>query len=250
MPKVVRIKSQLKQEKNKSFLSVALSLVFSILFAGLGLGMLVAIFLKKSTLHILVPVIFIVLGLVGFVAFVIFKKKYSILQSGVRGEETTLKILRKLPKEYTVLTNPVILNRGVTMELDFVVICKNGVFIVESKNYRGIVSGKTSKTYWKQIKHGKNNKVYEKEVSNPAKQSFRQKRRLEELFRDLKITATIYPVLYFVDNRTELKIQDDANLNVAIINNEESLLEFIQNTKGREKVSSEELAKIIRQFKR
>lgn len=250
MPKVVRIKSQLKQEKNKSFLSVALSLVFSILFAGLGLGMLVAILLKKSTLHISFPVIFIVLGLVGFVVFVIFKKKYSILQSGVRGEETTLKILRKLPKEYTVLTNPVILNRGITMELDFVVICKNGVFIVESKNYRGIVSGKTSKTYWKQIKHGKNNKVYEKEVSNPAKQSFRQKRRLEELFRDLKITATIYPVLYFVDNRTELKIQDDANLNVAIINNEESLLEFIQNTKGREKVSSEELAKIIRQFKR
>ena len=250
MPKVVKIKSQLKQEKNKSFLSVALSLVLSILFAGLGLGMLVAIFLKKFTLHISVPVIFIVLGLVGFVAFVIFKKKYSILQSGVRGEETTLKILRKLPKEYTVLTNPVILNRGVTMELDFVVICKNGVFIVESKNYRGIVSGKTSKTYWKRIKHGKNNKVYEKEVSNPAKQSFRQKRRLEELFRDLKITATIYPVLYFVDNRTELKIQDDANLNVAIINNEESLLEFIQNTKGREKVSSEELAKIIRQFKR
>ena len=250
MPKVVKIKSQLKQEKNKSFLSVALSLVFSILLAGLGFGMLVAILLKKSTLHISVPVIFIVLGLVGFVAFVIFKKKYSILQSGVRGEETTLKVLRKLPKEYTVLTNPVILNRGVTMELDFVVICKNGVFIVESKNYRGIVSGKTSKTYWKQIKHGKNNKVYEKEVSNPAKQSFRQKRRLEELFRDLKITATIYPVLYFVDDRTELKIQDDANLNVAIINNEESLLEFIQNTKGREKVSSDELAKIIRQFKR
>lgn len=250
MPKVVKIKSQLKQEKNKSFLRVILSLLLSILFAGLGFGILVTILLKKSTLHILVPVIFIVLAFVGFVLFFVFKKKYDILQSGVRGEETTLKILRKLPKEFTVLTNPVILNRGVTMELDFVVICKNGVFIVESKNYRGIVSGKTSKTYWKQIKYGKNNKVYEKEVSNSAKQSFRQKRRLEELFMDLRITANVYPVLYFVDSRTELKIQDDANLNIAIINKEESLLEFIQNTKGREKVSSEELAKIIRQFKR
>lgn len=250
MPKVVKIKSQLKQEKNKSFLRVVVSLFLALAFAGLGLGILFAILLKKSTLHISIPVILIVLAFVGLIAFIVFKKKYDILQSGVRGEETTLKILRKLPKEFTVLTNPVILNRGVTMELDFVVICKNGVFIIESKNYRGIVSGKTSKTYWKQIKHGKNNKVYEKEVSNPAKQSFRQKRRLEELFRDLKITASIYPVLYFVDSRTELKIHDDANLNVAIINNEESLLDFIQNTKGREKVSSEELAKIIRQFKR
>lgn len=250
MPKVVKIKSQLKQEKNKSFLRVVLFFLLALLLAGLGFGLLIAILLKKATLHISVPIICMVLAVVGLVASLVFKKKYDVLQSGVRGEETTLKILRKLPKEFTVLTNPVILNRGVTMELDFVVVSKNGVFIVESKNYRGIVSGRTSKTCWKQVKHGKNNKIYEKEVPNPAKQSFRQKRRLEELFRDLKITANIYSILYFVDSRTELKIQDDANLNVAIINNENSLLDFIQNTKGREKVSSEELAKIIRQFKR
>jgi hypothetical protein len=221
-----------------------------LVFAGLGLALFVAILIKKSTFHISIPVICMVLAFVGLVVFLVLKKEYNILKSGVHGEETTLKLLRKLPKEFTVLTNPVILNRGVTMELDFVVVSKNGVFIVESKNYRGIVSGRTSKTYWKQIKHGKNNKIYEKEVPNPAKQSFRQKRRLEELFRDLKITANIYPILYFVDSRTELKIQDDANLNVAIIDNEDSLLDFIQSTKGREKVSSEELAKIIRQFKR
>lgn len=250
MPKVVKIKSQLKQEKNKSFLRVVLSLFAALLFAVLGLVTLFAVLLKRSTLHISISVIFIVLAFIGFIVFLVFKKKYDILQSGVRGEETTLKILRKLPKEYTVLTNPVIYNRGATNELDFVVICKNGVFIVESKNYRGIVYGKTSNSSWKQVKYGKNGKTYEKVVSNPAKQSFRQKRRLEELFRDLRITATVYPVLYFVDDRTELKIQDDANLNVAIISDENTLLQFIQNTKGREKVSSDELAKIIRQFKR
>ncbi len=250
MPKVVKIKSQLKKEKNKEFIKVSFSFLFVLLFAGIGFGMLFAILLKKSTVHISIPVIFIVLGLIGFVSFVIFKKKYNILQSGVHGEEITLKILRKLPKDFTVLTNPVILNRGITMELDFVVVSKNGVFIVESKNYRGIVYGKTSNSNWKQVKHGKNGKTYEKLVSNPAKQSFRQKRRLEELFRDLKISANVYSILYFVDDRTELKIQDDANLNIAIINNEDSLLDFIENTKGREKVSSEELTKIIRQFKR
>ena len=65
----------------------------------------------------------------------------------------------------------------------------------------------------------------------------------------MKISASIIPVLYFVDSRTELKIQDDANLNVTIINNEEYLIDFIKKTKGKDKVSSEELAKIIRQFK-
>lgn len=250
MSKIVKIKSQLKQNKNKAFLNVALAFILALACAGAGLGMIVAILLKKSTIHIAVPVVLLVLALILVVVFLVFRKRYGILQSGVRGEETTLKILQKLPKEFTVLTNPVILNRGVTMELDFVVIGKNGVFIVESKNHRGIISGNTSKPSWKQVKHGKNDKVYEKEIKNPVKQSYRQCRRMEELFKDFDITANVYPILYFVDNRTELKILDDAEMNVAIFNREEPMLDYIQNTKGRETVSSNELAKIIRFFKR
>lgn len=250
MSKVVKIKSQLKQNKNKAFLKVALTFLLAVACAGSGLGMLVAILLKKTTIHIAFPVILLGSAIALAVAFLVFRKKYGILQAGVRGEETTLKILQKLPKEFTILTNPVILNRGITMELDFVVVGKNGVFIVESKNHRGIITGKTSKPNWKQVKHGKNDKVYEKEITNPVKQSYRQCRRMEELFKDFDITATVYPVLYFVDSRTELKIHDDADLNVAIFSKEESLLNYIQNTKGRETVSSNELAKIIRFFKR
>ncbi len=250
MSKVVKIKSQLKQDKNKAFLQVATAFILAISLAGTCFGISVAILLKKSTINVAVPIILLVLALVALVVFLIFRKKYNILQSGVRGEETTLKILQKLPKEFMVLTNPVILNRGVTMELDFVAIGKNGVFIIESKNYRGILDGKTSKPNWKQIKHGKNDKVYEKQISNPVKQSYRQCKRMEELFKDFDITANVYPILYFVDNRTELKITDDANLNVPIFNSEESLLHYIQNTKGRETVSEKELAKIIRFFKK
>lgn len=250
MSKVVKIKSQLKQNKNKAFLKVALAFVLVLVCAVFGFGLLISILLKKSTLHIAIPVILLILALACMIAFIIFRKRYGILQAGVRGEETTLNILKKLPKEFTVLTNPVILNRGITMELDFVVVGKNGVFIVESKNHRGIISGKTSKPTWKQVKHGKNDKVYEKEISNPVKQSHRQSRRMEELFRDFDISANVYPVLYFVDSRTELKIIDDSDMNVAIFNNEEQMLNYIQNTKGRETVSSNELAKIVRFFKR
>lgn len=250
MSKVVKIKSQLKKNKNKAFFKVALTFLLALSCMGTGLGVLVAILLKKATIHIAIPVILLASALVFGIVFLVFRKKYDILQSGVRGEETTLKILQKLPKEFTILSNPVILNRGITMELDFVVVGKNGVFIVESKNHRGIITGKTSKANWRQVKHGKNDKVYEKDIANPVKQSYRQCRRMEELFKDFDITANVYPILYFVDSRTELKIHDDADLNVAIFNKEESLLNYIQNTKGRETVSSNELAKIIRFFKR
>ncbi len=212
--------------------------------------MLVAILFERSTFHIAIPVVLLLFALIFIIVFLVYRKKYDILQAGVRGENATLKILKRLPKDFTVLTNPVILNRGITMELDFLVIGKNAVFIVETKNHRGILSGKTSNANWKQIKHGKNGKVYEKEISNPIKQSYRQSKRMAELFRDFDISATVYPVLYFVDNRTELKIIDDADLNVAVFNDEESMLDYIEHTKGKGTVSENELTKIKHIFKK
>ncbi len=250
MSRVVKIKSALKQNKNKALLKTALFALLTLAFLGLDAGMLVAILTEKSKLHIAFPIILFVVALVMLICFFVFRKKYNILLSGVKGENNTLEILKKLPKDFTIITNPVILNRGVTLELDFVVIGKNGVFIVESKNYRGIISGKTSKPNWKQIKHGKNDKVYEKEVGNPVKQAHRQGRRMLEMFRDFDITADIYPIVYFVDSRTELKIQDDADVGVAVFNKEKQLLDYIVKTSGKQTVNSTELTKIIRFFKR
>lgn len=250
MSRVVKIKSELKQNKNKAFLKMVLFALLTLVFFGLGVGMLVAILTEKSKMHIAFPIILFVIALGLLICFFVFRKRYNILLSGVRGESDTLEILKKLPKNFTIITNPVILNRGVTLELDFVVIGKNGVFIVESKNYRGIISGKTSSAKWKQIKHGKNDRVYEKEVGNPVKQAHRQGRRMLEMFRDFDITADIFPVVYFVDNRSELKIQDDAETGVAVFNEEKQLLDYIVNSAGKQTVSNAELTKIIRFFKK
>ena len=250
MPKVVKIKSQLKQNKNKTFLITVFLMLSALCFLAVSSGLFVAILFQKITLHIAFPVVFLVVSLTLFFAFFIYQRKFEILKAGVRGENSTLDILKKLPREYTIISNPVILNRGVSLELDFVVIGKNGVFIVESKNHRGIISGKTSKSIWKQVKYGKNDRVYEKEINNPVKQSFRQSRKMLELFKDFDITADIYPILFFADSRAELRITDDANIDVSIFKDETELLEFIQTTKGRKTVSKEELAKIIHLFKR
>lgn len=250
MAKVVKIKSQLKTNKNKAWLYTAFAIFFEFLFLGLGLGLLIAILLKKMVLPLFFPIIFLCIALVLFIISIVNRKKFSILRSGVDGEKAVLDILKELPKDYTVITNPVIHNRGAVNELDFVVIGKNGVFIVEAKNYRGIISGKTSQKTWKQIKHGKNDKVYEKEVKNPVKQAYRQGRRMLEVFSDCNIKADIYPIVYFVDSRSDIKIIDDADTNVAVINKENILIDYIVNSDGRHTVSSSELNKIIRFFKK
>ena len=249
MAKTVRIKSELKTNKNKAFWHTAFALFFTFIFASVGVVMLYAILIENLTLHIAFPCMFLALSLVLYYVYITKKKEYEVLNSGVKGEQQTFEILKKLPKDFTVITNPVLHNRGSVNELDFVVIGRNGVFVVESKNYRGIITGKTSAQNWKQIKHGKN-KTYEKEVKNPAKQAYRQGRRMAEMFVDVGISADIFPILYFVDNRSELKITDDAEINVAIINSENDLLDFIMKSKGKHIVDESESAEIIRFFKK
>lgn len=249
MAKIVRIKSELKFNKNKAFWHMAFALFFTITFFGVGVGMLFTILLNKSDLHLAFPGMFLGLSFILFALFVIAKHNYDILNAGVKGEQQTYEILKKLPKEFTVITNPVLHNRGSVNELDFVIIGTNGVFVVETKNYRGIITGNTSAQSWKQIKHGKN-KTYEKEVKNPAKQSYRQGRRMHEMFIDFGISADVFPILYFVDSRSELKITDDAEINVAILNSENDLLDFIMKTKGKHIVDESERSEIIRFFKK
>ena len=249
MAKLVRIKSELKTNKNKAFWHMMFALFFTLTFTGLGVGMLFAILLGKSDLNIAFPSMFFGIAFILFALFLITKHNYGILNAGVKGEQQTYEILKQLPKDFTVITNPVIHNRGSVNELDFVVIGTNGVFVIESKNYRGIIKGNTSAQSWKQIKHGKN-KTYEKEVKNPAKQVYRQGRRMNEMFIDFGISANVFPILYFVDDRSELKITDDAQLDIAIINNQKDLLDFIMNSKGKRIVDSGERAEIIRFFKK
>lgn len=250
MAKVIKIKSELKSNKNKAWLYTALTVLFGLLFFVGGAVSLAVILLKKYNLHIAFPIVLFALSFIMLLLFFICRKKFSILRSGVVGEKSVFDILKKLPNGYTVITNPVIYNRGAVNELDFVVIGKNGVFIVEAKNYRGIIKGKTSDKTWRQIKHGKNNKVYEKEVNNPVKQAHRQGRRMLEVFNDFDITADVYPIVYFADERSEIKITDDAETNVAVMNNGKMLLDYIVNSKGRHTVNSSELTKIIRFFKK
>lgn len=241
MAKVIKIKSELNTKKNKTWWHSAFALFFSILFLGIGF----AVFSRVKPVSI-------ILFILSFILFGIYSRKnkeYNILKSGVQGEKETCNILRDLPKNYTIITNPVIHYKGKENELDTVVIGENGIFIIESKNYRGTVCGKTSEQMWKQIKKGKNHETYEKEVKNPVKQSDIQRRKMSEMLTRTGVNADVVSILYFVDSRTKLKISDDANLGITIINNENDLIDYITNTKTKRKISSTDRAKIIKILK-
>ena len=79
----------------------------------------------------------------GALCFRVLYTRSAVLKSGIDGERQAAAALRALPYAYHVLVNPVFRVRGKVMELDAVVVGKNGVFIVETKNHAGVITGKT-----------------------------------------------------------------------------------------------------------
>lgn len=244
--KTVKVKSELKEEKRSAFCMTVLFLILSLICVAISCYLL--IFERQ------IPwsggAAFAGLGIIFFFAFLIKRKKYMILRSGVNGEKEVYNILKKLPNGFTVISNPVIENRGKYNELDFAVIGKDALFIIEAKNYRGTLKGKVSDRELTQIKFGSGGKTYEKTVKNPISQSDMQCKRMKTLLYDMKISYTVFPILFFADENIKLDIVKDKPFDCKIIKGENELLQYIQASHGKTKTNISCTKKLIEVLKR
>lgn len=244
MAKTFKVKSELKEEKRKAFWLTVLFAVASVLLFALS------IYLFIVCKHIYFPIIVLIISLTLVLALFMKRREYMILRSGVKGENEALDVLKTLPDGFTVISNPVISNRGKYNELDFVVISEDAIFTIETKNYKGGLKGKTSFNELIQIKKGKDGKTFEKSVKNPIMQSELQNKRMRDLLFDLKIHAQVYSILYFADENFELSLENDSDYKCKIIKGKAWLLSYIQNTHSDKKIKSSDIKKIKENLKR
>ncbi|HAE53311.1 MAG TPA: DNA-binding protein [Ruminococcus sp.] len=94
-----------------------------------------------------------------------FDEKKSV---GRKGEKLTADALRNSDIYGKILKNLYIpTNNNETTEIDMIYITRKGIFVVESKNYSGIVSGKIKDTYWIQkFPDGTENTFYNPVMQN------------------------------------------------------------------------------------
>lgn len=250
MAKTVKVKSELKEEKRSAlFFSVLFFLLF-VLTLSFAFYMLFLIAFKDNNLPIGVPVGVGVLSLVFLILHFVKRKKYMVLRSGVVGENVVLKVLKTLPSEFTVVSNPIINNRGKYNELDFVVISKDAIFTVETKNYKGFLKGNASWRELTQVKFSKGGEVYSKTVKNPIFQADLQGKRMRDLLYDLKLPYSVYSILYFANETLELQIENDKLYNCKIIKGENELLNYIKETHGKKEINGEDIKVLINFLKR
>ena len=79
---------------------------------------------------------------------------------GRRGENSVSATLKSLPSGYKTIDNLVIkIHNGYT-QLDHVVVSNHGLFVIETKNYKGWIFGSETKLHWKQVLYKQSYQFY------------------------------------------------------------------------------------------
>ena len=136
-----------------------------------------------------------------------FYKKFR----GYMGEFWVKLELKKLPKsEYIILNNIVIKTKENTHQIDHIVLSKFGIFVIEMKNYYGLITGSEYSNNW--IQYLGKNKYY---FYNPIRQNYGHIKALEEV---LGLDANIFISIICISNQARLSVQARNVVNIDYLN--------------------------------
>jgi hypothetical protein len=129
------------------------------------------------------------------------------LRPGIKGEIMALNVInRNLPDSFAVFHSIEIQANNRRGEIDIVVVSLNGVFLIEVKNYLGIITGCDGDGDWLQTKITNAGKRYENCVRNPVTEVNRHKQIFSrELLRN-DINVPLIPLVFLVNPKSRYHI--------------------------------------------
>lgn len=137
----------------------------------------------------------------------IYYKKFR----GFMGEFWVKTELNKLPKnKYIVLNNIMISSSKGTHQIDHIVISEYGIFVIEMKNYFGLITGDEYKDKW--IQHLGKNKYY---FNNPIHQNYGHIKALEEL---LQLDNKKFISVICISNQAKVKVKSSNVVQLDFLN--------------------------------
>ncbi|MHA7734259.1 nuclease-related domain-containing protein [Nitrosopumilus sp. S6] len=147
--------------------------------------------------------LFFFLSIVLFILGAYFWSKQTTWNIGAEGEESVIRVLENLDSSFKVVNDIVL--PGDRQNIDHVVIGSTGVFVIETKNYNGII--KCYDDDWYRDKVGRRGTVYDASIGNPSKQAKRNAVVLKNWFESKNIdVGYIIAVVVFTNDDLELKL--------------------------------------------
>ena len=151
------------------------------------------------------------------------------------GEFWVKQELKKLPKDkYIVLNDIMIKQNNCTSQIDHLIISKFGIFVIEMKNYYGLILGKKDQNNWLQYV-GKNKRYFQ----NPIYQNYGHIKAFEQL---LNIDYNMFTSIICFSNQADLR-----KLDVSNVVNLDNLISLITEYKIDKEFNIEQIANKIRQ---
>ncbi|BFP40571.1 NERD domain-containing protein [Flavobacteriaceae bacterium GF1] len=145
--------------------------------------------------------LYVILLLVSYVFFILFKKSYLPRIYGSWGEYLVARKLKRLNKSaYKVHNNVYLTKNGRTSQIDHLIISLYGIFVIETKNYKGWIFGNEKSKYWTQTLYKKKYKLY-----NPVIQNWKHINFLKSLSTTLK-DEYFFPIVVFAGESKLKKI--------------------------------------------
>ena len=161
-------------------------------------------------------------------------KKNRSIEKGIEGEKKVKKILKKLPKEYIVLNDLFINYKDRFAQIDHVILCSKGIFVIETKNYSGKIYGDSYSKYWIQIFNGRKNKFY-----SPIWQNKTHVNAIKFLLKDYKYVP-IYSVILFCGKCNIKKVKSDGS-----VIHTNKLKKYIKGFKSEVFIENEQIMNIL-----
>lgn len=140
-----------------------------------------------------------IISVLVFVALIVLRVLWR-RSKGRRGEKQVATLLTLLPKDkYKVINDLFIQKGGYSTQIDHVVVSIYGVFVIETKYYRGWIYGGENSEYWTKNVYG-----HKFELRNPLWQNEGHIKTISKLLDDPGLIP-IYNIVAF-SNQANLKI--------------------------------------------
>lgn len=170
----------------------------------------------------------VIIAFMIFLALVIFIKLKMPMWKGKHSEKLVRKKMLQLPDEYIIFNDLWFESNGRSTQIDHIVVSPYGIFVIETKGYKGWILGGENSEYWTQVIYKSKHQFY-----NPIKQNEGHVKFLRHLLK-CSVDIPFVPIVVF-DNSAELKVHTNnhivvnrCNLNRAISQYNEAILNATQ----------------------
>ncbi len=145
---------------------------------------------------------------IDILADAVFKPLVNAVKPQIKGfmGEFSINLLLNFldSRKYKVLSNIIIQSGNSTTQIDHILVSNYGIFVIETKNYKGLILGDEHSQYWTQVLYNRREKLY-----NPVNQNNGHVRALRNHLEDTK-----FPIYSFVvfNSGAELRINGCSNV--------------------------------------